>query len=60
MNNLSKDCLGIIANYLPFKDAFNISLLNKDCNKIWSYIKYEHVVKCQNLNIIFQICSYLH
>ena len=52
MNNLSKDCLGIIANYLPFKDAFNISLLNKDCNKIWSYIKYEHVVKCQNLNII--------
>ena len=52
MNNLSKDCLGIIANYLPFKDAFNISLLNKDCNKIWSYIKYEHVVKCQDLNII--------
>ena len=52
MINLSKDCLGIIANYLPIKDAINISSLNKDCNKIWSYIKYEHIVKCEDLNII--------
>ena len=52
MINLSKDCLGIIVNYLPIKDAINISSLNKYCNKIWSYIKYNHVVKCQDLNII--------
>ena len=52
MINLSKDCLGIIVNYLQIKDAIKISLLNKDCNKIWSYIKYNHVVKCEDLNII--------
>ena len=52
MINISKDCLGIIVNYLPIKDAINISSLNKDCNKIWSYIKYNHVVKCKDLNII--------
>ena len=52
MINLSKDCLGIIVNYLHIKDAIKILLLNKDCNKIWSYIKYNHVVKCQDLNII--------
>ena len=50
--NISKDCLGIIVNYLHIKDAIKISLLNKDCNKIWSYIKYDHIVKCQDLNII--------
>ena len=52
MINISKDCLGIIVNYLPIKDAINISSLNNDCNKIWSYIKYDHVIKCQDLNII--------
>ena len=50
--NLSKDCFGIIVNYLPIEDAINISSLNKDCNKICSYIKYNHVVKCKDLNII--------
>ena len=48
----STDCLGIIANYLPFKDAIKISLLNKVYNVSWSHIKYEHVVRSQDLDII--------
>ena len=48
----STDCLGIIANYLPFKDAIKISLLNKVYNVSWLHIKYENVIKCQNLDII--------
>ena len=49
---LTKDCLGIIANYLSIKDAIKIALLNKEYNEIWQHIKYEHVVKCQDLNVI--------
>ena len=30
---LTKDCLGIIANYLSIKDAIKIALLNKEYNK---------------------------
>ena len=48
----STDCLGIIANCLPFKDAIKISLINKVCNKSWPYIKYRYIVKCQDLNVI--------
>ena len=43
---LTKDCLGIIANYLSIKDAIKIALLNKEYNELWQHIKYEHVVKC--------------
>ena len=49
---LTKDCLGIIANHLYIKDAIKIALLNKEYNEIWPYIKYEHVVKYQNLDVI--------
>ena len=48
----STDCLGIIANYLPFKDAIKLSLLNKAYNKSWLHIKYEHVVERKDLDII--------
>ena len=49
---LTKDCLGIIANHLSIKDAIKIALLNKEYNELWQHIKYEHVVRCQNLNVI--------
>ena len=49
---LTKDCIGIIANHLYIKDAIKIALLNKEYNELWPYIKYEHVVKCQDLNVI--------
>ena len=49
---LTKDCLCIISNYLSIKDAIKIALLNKEYNEQWQHIKYEHVVKCQNLNVI--------
>lgn len=52
MNNLTQDCLSIIANYLHISDAIKISELNKEFNKIWPYIKYEHLVECNNLDII--------
>ena len=49
---LTKDCIGIIANYLSIKDAIKIALLNKEYYELWQHIKYEHVVKCQNLDVI--------
>ena len=49
---LTKDCLGIIANYLSIKDAIKIALINKEYNKLWHHIKYKNIVKCQNLDII--------
>ena len=49
---LTKDCLGIIANYLYIKDAIKIALLNKEYNELWQHIKYEHVVRCLDLNVI--------
>ena len=44
------DCLGVIANYLPFKDAIKISLLNKVYNRSWLHIKYGYIVKFQDLD----------
>ena len=34
------------------KDAIKIALLNKEYNVLWKHIKYEHVVKCQDLDVI--------
>ena len=49
---LTKDCLGIIANQLSIKDAIKIALLNKEYNKLWQHVKYEHIIKCQDLDVI--------
>ena len=49
---LTKDCIGIIANYLSIKDAIKIALLNKEYNELWKHVKYEHVVKCLDLDVI--------
>ena len=43
-NILTKDCLGIISNYLYIKDAIKIALLNKEYYELWQHVKYEHVV----------------
>ena len=49
---LTKDCIGIIANYLSIKDAIKMALLNKEYNELWQHVKYEHVIKCQYLDVI--------
>ena len=54
---LTKDCLGIISNYLYIKDAIKIALLNKEYNKIWQHIKYEHIVEYQDLGEYLKLAA---